>query len=128
MGRKAQSGAATRAVPLIRVKARDLAAADVQRVGPVVDVRNGCPVLEDGRTLDVANVVWCTGFDAGFDWIDRPILGDHAMPKHDCGVAEGESGLYFVGLPFLYSMSSSMIHGVSRDAERIVSVIMARRR
>ena len=27
-----------------------------------------------------------------------------------------EPGLYFVGLHFLYSMSSEMIHGVGRDA------------
>jgi putative flavoprotein involved in K+ transport len=126
MGRKARQGAVAGSAPLIRVKERDLAAAGVRRVPRVVDARNGRPVLEDGSALDVANVIWCTGFDAGFDWIDRPIFDAHAMPKHDSGVAANESGLYFVGLPFLYSMSSAMIHGVSRDAERIVSVIASR--
>jgi putative flavoprotein involved in K+ transport len=37
-----------------------------------------------------------------------------------------EPGLYFVGLHFLYSLSSTMIHGVARDAERIADTIQAR--
>jgi putative flavoprotein involved in K+ transport len=37
-------------------------------------------------------------------------------------------GLYFVGLGFLFAMSSSMIHGVGRDAARIVAAVKARRR
>lgn len=31
-------------------------------------------------------------------------------------------GLYFVGLPFLYALSSEMIHGVERDAVRIAEL------
>jgi hypothetical protein len=38
-------------------------------------------------------------------------------------VVPGEPGFYFVGLHFLYAFSSAMIHGVSRDAERISGVI-----
>jgi putative flavoprotein involved in K+ transport len=41
-------------------------------------------------------------------------------PRHDCGVIREQPGLYFVGLPFQYSMSSGMIQGVGRDAKRIV--------
>ena len=41
----------------------------------------------------------------------------------ESGVVESQPGLYFVGLPFLHSMSSSMIHGVGRDAARIVEAI-----
>jgi putative flavoprotein involved in K+ transport len=36
-------------------------------------------------------------------------------------------GLYFVGLKFLYSVSSEQIHGVGRDAARIADAIAARR-
>jgi hypothetical protein len=39
----------------------------------------------------------------------------------------GQPGLYFVGLHFLYSLSSTMIHGVARDAERIARAIASRR-
>jgi len=47
---------------------------------------------------------------------------------HQGGLVESQPGLYFVGLHFLYAMSSSMIHGVGRDAARIVNAIKTRRR
>ena len=129
IGRKVRPGALARAVPRIRVKRRDLAAARVQFAPRVVGARDGLPLLEDGRTLPVKNVVWCTGFQPGFEWIDLPVFGgEHGEPKHRSGVVEDEPGLYFVGLPFLYSMSSSMIHGVGRDAARVVEAIRSLRR
>ena len=84
--------------------------------------------MEDGRVLAVRNVIWCTGFDAGFSWIRLPVFGEDGMPQHEGGVAIGEPGLYFLGLPFIYAFSSAMIHGVGRDAERIVKVIETRTR
>jgi putative flavoprotein involved in K+ transport len=47
--------------PLIRIRPADLAAAGVQRAPRTVEVRDGRPVLADGRVLDVSNVIWCTG-------------------------------------------------------------------
>jgi putative flavoprotein involved in K+ transport len=98
-------------------------AAGVQRLPRVTGVRGGRPLLEDGRALDVANVVWCTGFDAGFSWIDLPVFGPDGEPLHERGVVASEPGLYFVGLHFLYAFSSDMIHGVGRDAARIAGLI-----
>jgi putative flavoprotein involved in K+ transport len=77
-------------------------------------------------TAEVANVIWCTGFEPGFSWIDLPIFDERAELLHDAGVATKVPGLYFVGLGFLYAMSSSMIHGVGRDADRIVKALEAR--
>jgi putative flavoprotein involved in K+ transport len=113
--------------PLIRVKPWQLSAAGVERVGRIAGVRNGLPVLEDGRVLEPANIVWCTGFEPGFSFIDLPIFDEHGEPKHISGVVPNQPGLYFVGLHFLHAMSSSMIHGVSRDAERIASQAAKRR-
>ncbi|HKE82417.1 MAG TPA: FAD-dependent oxidoreductase [Vicinamibacterales bacterium] len=126
LGRKARRGALSNAVPRIRVKASDLAAAGVERVPRMVGVRDGRPLLEDGRTLDVANVIWCTGFHPGFDWIDLPVFDEKGEINHESGIVEEQPGLYFVGLPFLHAMSSSMIHGVGRDAARIAGVITSR--
>jgi putative flavoprotein involved in K+ transport len=125
LGRKARRGVLTRGSPLLRVKHCDLAAAKVERTPRIVGVRDGLPLLADGRALAVANVVWCTGFSPGFDWIDLPVFGGDGEPEHCSGVLEGQPGLYFVGLPFLHAMSSSMIHGVGRDAARIVRAITA---
>jgi putative flavoprotein involved in K+ transport len=73
----------------------------------------------------VANVIWCTGFGPDFSWIDLPILGEHE-PLHHRGVVASQPGLYFVGLFFLYAMSSGFLPGVDRDAEHIVNTILAR--
>ena len=111
--------------PLIRVKPKDLAALGVERVPRVAGIESGVPQLEDGRSVDVANVIWCTGFHAGFSWIDLPVMG-FQEPLHRSGIVEAEPGLYFVGLKFLHSISSEQIHGVGRDAHRIAGKIAAR--
>jgi putative flavoprotein involved in K+ transport len=112
--------------PLIRVKPKDLTAAGVVRVPRVAGVQDGQPLLEDGRTLDVANIIWCTGYTPNFSsWIDLPVLGEHE-PLHTRGIVTKEPGLYFVGLLFLYAASSEMVHGVSRDAKYIVQAIARR--
>ncbi len=126
IGRAVRPKVRRRAAPLIRVKPKDLAAARIARVPRVVGVRNGRPLLADGRVLDVANVVWCTGFEAGFSWIDLPIFEPDGEPRHDAGVVTAEPGLYFVGLHFLYALSSDMIHGVGRDAARIAEIVARR--
>ena len=128
VGRKVRAQVLHAGGPLVRTKPRDLIAAGVTRVPRVAGVRNGLPLLEDGQVLDVANVVWCTGFHPGFSWIDLPVFGPDGEPQHDRGVVASEPGLYFVGLHFLFAMSSVMIHGVGRDAERIADRISATRR
>jgi putative flavoprotein involved in K+ transport len=125
LGRKARPRILAKGAPLIRVKPKELAAAAIQRVPRVVGTLDGRPLLEDGQVLDVANVIWCNGFHPGFDWIHLPVFGSDGALLHKGGVVESQPGLYFVGLTFLYAMSSSMIHGVSRDAARIVRAIEA---
>jgi putative flavoprotein involved in K+ transport len=128
IGRKLRPKLLVGGGPLIRVKARDLFAAGVERTTRTIDVRGGRPVLGDGRVLDVENVIWCTGYETGFSWIDLPILDERGVPRHQAGVVSDAPGLYFVGLHFLYSLSSEMIHGVGRDAARIAALAHARLR
>ena len=71
----------------------------------VVGSRKGRPLLEDNRTLDAANVVWCTGFHPGFSWIDLPIFGKDGEPEHKSGIVTTQPGLYFAGLHFLHALS-----------------------
>jgi len=125
-GRKARRAALRRGAPLIRIKPVDLAAAGVARVPRMVGVASGRPVLEGGTALEVGNVVWCTGYRPDFSWIDLPVIDGDGEPRHDAGMVPGQPGLHFVGLHFLYAMSSGMIHGVSRDAARIADAVAAR--
>ena len=126
IGRKVRPKMLQHAAPLIRATPDVLAAAGVTRVPRVAGARGGRPLLADGRGLDIANVIWCTGYHPGFSWIDLPVFDEDGQPRQDRGVVRNEPGLYFVGLNFLYAMSSTMIHGVGRDADHIADVIATR--
>ena len=127
IGRKLRPRMLHRPAPLVRVKPDDLVNAGVERVARVVGARDGRPLLADGRVLDVENVIWCTGYSAGFSWIKLPIFGEHGDPMHDRGVVQKVPGMYFVGLHYLYAMSSATLMGVGRDAQRIVNTIFNRK-
>jgi putative flavoprotein involved in K+ transport len=116
IGRKAKRASRFRGTPLIGLKPQDIVKAGVTRVGRTADVRDGRLVLEDGQALDVSAVVWATGFIPDFSWIRLPICDENGYPRHDRGIAAGVAGLYFLGLPFQRSLSSSFIGGVGADA------------
>jgi putative flavoprotein involved in K+ transport len=123
MGRKVRDTFATRGLPLARVRPKDFAAASIERLPRTAGVRDGLPVLDDERVLEVANVIWCTGYVPDFAWIDLPVFADDGTPVHDRGVVGSAPGLYFVGLMFLYALASSLVGGVGRDAEHIAKQI-----
>jgi putative flavoprotein involved in K+ transport len=127
VGRKMRVKMLTQGGPLIRQKPKELLAAGVERLPRIAGTKDGMPALEDGRLLDVANVIWCTGFDSGLSWIDLPIFGEYGEPVHEAGAVKDAPGLYFVGRLFLYAASSVMVHGVGRDAARIAEMIASRR-
>jgi putative flavoprotein involved in K+ transport len=124
MGRKLRPKALNSAGPLVRVKPKDLTDAGIERVPKVVGSQKGLPMLEDNRLLEVENIIWCTGYHPGFSWIDLPVLGDREEPFHERGVVAKEPGLYFVGLHFLYAMTSDTVTGMKRDARYIVNQIL----
>jgi putative flavoprotein involved in K+ transport len=126
IGRKLRPKLLHRATALIRVKPKDLTEAGIERVPRVVGVHNGMPLLADKRTLDVKNVIWCTGYEPGFSWIDLPVFDEHGDPMHNAGVVNSVPGVYFVGLHFLYAMTSASFGGIARDAERIAKAVVAR--
>jgi putative flavoprotein involved in K+ transport len=126
IGRKMRAKIKNHGMPLVRTKPNDLNSAGIKRVPRTVGVQDGQPVLQDGDVLDVANVIWCTGFHPGFSWIDLPVFSEGQEPDHERGVVTRVPGLYFVGLTFIYAASSSQIHGVERDAKYVANVIASR--
>ena len=125
MGRKMRHHVRHGGAPLLRHRRKELLTAGVERtLARTVGVQDGRPVLDDGRVLDVQNVVWCTGFRPDFSWIDVPFdLGDDGYPVQYRGVVDSAPGLYFVGLLFLHSFTSMLIGGTGRDAERVAKHI-----
>ena len=116
-----------RGIPRGRVTRDDLDDAGVGWVARTAGVKDGRPRLEDGTILDVANVIWCTGFVTDYGWIDIPVFDDHGYPIHERGVAESQPGLYFVGLLFQRTLTSALIGGMGRDAGYIARRIKDRR-
>jgi putative flavoprotein involved in K+ transport len=128
IGRKARPSVQRHGTALERARPKHLAAAGVHRVvARTVGVEEGLPVLDDGQVLDVRNVVWATGFRHAYPWIDLPITDADGWPVHERGVSTAAPGVYFVGLPFQYAVTSALIGGVGRDARYVVDRLVARR-
>jgi putative flavoprotein involved in K+ transport len=127
IGRKAKDEVRYHGGPMLRVKREDLLVRGVERVHDrVTGVSDGRPALADGRVLDVANVVWATGFRQVFDWIRLPVTGADGWPSELRGVATGAPGLFFCGLCFQFAFSSMVLPGVGRDAAYVAKRIAAR--
>lgn len=119
LGRRMQPEIRAHGGPLLRVKLPDLAAAGVRYVSARTGARDGLPTLDDGRVLDVSNIIWCTGFRPDFGWIHLPATGSDGWPRQYRGVAADAPGLYFLGMLFQYAFSSMLVGGVGRDAEYV---------
>ena len=128
LGRRAMPHVRAHGGPMLRVTREDLAARGVVRHLQRVDaVTDGRPALADGTPLDVANVVWATGYRQRFDWLDLPVVGEDGWPREYRGVADDAPGLYFCGLAFQYAFSSMVLPGVGRDARFVVDHLVRHR-
>ena len=85
-------------------------------------------MLADGQVLDVANVLWCTGFHQDFGFIHPSVIDEAGWPVEDRGVVPDAPGLYFVGLIFQSGFYSMLIGGAGRDAALIAQHIAGRQR
>jgi putative flavoprotein involved in K+ transport len=129
IGRRLQPKIRTMAAPLIRTKLAHLAAAGVHHSPARTEgSRDGRPMLADGQVLDVANVIWCTGFRQDWSMIDPPIVAADGWPSGAGGVVHDVPGLYFVGLLFQRGFYSMLIGGAGRDAKFIADQIATRGR
>ena len=126
IGRKLRPKMSRISPPVERVTAKALAAAGVVHVPRTVGVRSGSPALADGSSLDVANVIWCTGYRPQLAWIDMPIFEQDGEPIQERGIVPGVPGLYFVGRRFQYAFTSALLVGVGRDAAYVVKQIVGR--
>jgi putative flavoprotein involved in K+ transport len=129
IGRKMQKEVREHGGPLLRVKRAHLADAGVHRTqARVAGVEGGRPVLDDGTVVDVANVIWCTGFRRDWDWITPRITGADGWPAQERGVSTAAPDLYFVGVTFQYSFASMLVGGAGRDAQYVARHIVRRAR
>ena len=128
MGRRMMRKVRHHGAPTARVKLHHLAERGAERIERRVTgvTAGGKPVLDDGRVLDVANVIWATGFRPDFSWIEAPITGDDGWPREYRGVVDEVPGLFFCGLSFQFAFGSMVLPGVGRDAAYVADKIEQR--
>jgi putative flavoprotein involved in K+ transport len=103
-------------------------------------VRNGIaapaeqrPVLRDGfaqppvsevdiEAAGISSVIWAAGYSFDFSLVKLPVTDGDGFPLQQRGVT-GYPGLYFVGMPYLYTQKSGLLAGVGDDAAFIAAHI-----
>lgn len=73
----------------------------------------------------IRSVIWSIGYRSDYRWIELPVFDGKGYPWHQRGVTAAD-GLYFLGLPWLYTWGSGRFSGVARDAEFLAERIAAR--
>jgi putative flavoprotein involved in K+ transport len=76
--------------------------------------------------LGISTVLWATGYELDFRWIELPLFDDTGYPRQRQGVTAAP-GLYFMGLPWMHTRISGLIFGVGRDARHIAEQIATTR-
>ncbi len=93
---------------------------------PVWEPENDILTL-DYEQANIGAVIWSTGYESDFSWVELPVFDGKGYPGHDRGVTQLE-GLYFLGLPWLYTWGSGRFSGVARDANYIADYIASRKK
>ena len=70
----------------------------------------------------IHSVVWATGFNMRFDWVQLPIFKTNGYPKQNRGVTN-IPGCYFLGLNWMHTWGSGRFYQVGRDAEYLAEII-----
>jgi putative flavoprotein involved in K+ transport len=78
--------------------------------------------FEDGARLEVAAVIWATGFGLDHAWIDVPVFDAGGAVVHERGVT-ASPGLYLLGLQWQHTRGSALLGWVEDDAAFIAARI-----
>lgn len=78
----------------------------------------------DLEAAGITSIIWCIGFSPDFTWVEAPVFNGRGHPGHQRGVT-AQPGLYFLGLPWLYTWGSGRFSGVAKDARYLVDRISA---
>lgn len=121
LGRRAAPKVVSSGSPLIGISARDLDRHGVSRGPRLAGIADGLPQLADGTIVDSDSLLWATGYQPGLDWVEGLPLDAHGLPQHHRGMSLSTPGLAFMGLPFQYGLTSTLIGGVGRDAAHLAA-------
>ena len=94
--------------------------------GRAVSAHGSTVRFDDATQVDVAGVVWATGFRVDHSWIDVPVFDAGGRLIHQRGVTQAP-GLYFLGIYWQHTRGSALLGWVKDDAEYLAERIEASR-
>ncbi len=122
IGRKIQ----TRPDPIIGLELKPLIKSSrVQLMPRAIDAAQSSIHFLDGSVKEFANIIWCTGFELDYNWLNIPeaLYNENGSIIHKRGITT-VNGLYIVGMPWQSRRTSALIGGVDEDAKYIVNSII----
>src|SRR3954454_19054448 len=78
-----------------------------------------------GSQQEASAVIWATGFRPDHSFVQLPVFGADGRVEHRRGVT-AIPGLYFLGLPWLYTRGSALLGWVKDDAQYLADRIAER--
>ena len=109
--------------PIIGTDVKEiLSRKNVEAVGKTIDAEDDLISTEKKEITNIANIVWATGYQPNFNWIDGLELTKDGYPKHKRGISNTK-GLYFIGLPWLHTRGSATLGGIKNDAKFLFDFI-----
>jgi len=106
---------------------QEMKRSDIGHVKRITGTKDGLPMQENGQTITTPNIIWCTGHRPDFSWIKDCVRDEAGWPVTERGVSSLD-GLFFLGMPFQYGLTSSLIAGIGRDAEFISNKVREHRK
>ncbi|GAK76246.1 potassium uptake [Nonlabens ulvanivorans] len=91
-------------------------------VGRTKDASDQKIIFENQKVSTIKNIIWATGYRPNFSWIEGLELDANNYPKNYRGISNIK-GLYFMGLPWMYTRGSATLGGVSKDADFLANYI-----
>jgi putative flavoprotein involved in K+ transport len=88
---------------------------NISCIGRTLSANENEIIFKDCKISTIKNIIWATGFRPNFNWIEGEELCKHGYPNHYRGISNTE-GLFYIGLPWLYTRGSATLGGVSTDA------------
>src|SRR5262249_31471052 len=91
---------------------------------PPTEVPRSARLELDLRSGEIRSVLWATGYQPDYGWLDVPVVDGKGHLRHDGGVVDSP-GLYALGLPVLRRRKSTFICGIEDDARDVIGCLSA---
>jgi putative flavoprotein involved in K+ transport len=85
---------------------------------PPTRVPDEPPLIMNLSKSTIRTIIWATGYQPDYRWLEVPVLDHKGMIRHDGGITSS-AGLYLMGAPFMRRRKSTLIDGAGDDAREL---------